>query len=127
MMRSLYVLAFLILPFTMLAKSVNPAAQVAPQTQVCHPAVDAVKPQYTVGYGSLMEDAYRDSHLDVTLMRACAADIRRLLCRDPSSALECLREHVAKVCALLCSGTGMYDIVQFRQVANIARHSSGTG
>ena len=58
-MRSLYVLAFLIFPFTTLAKSVHPAAQVAPQTKVCHPVVDANKPQYTVGYGSLMEDASR--------------------------------------------------------------------
>ena len=59
MLRRLYVLTFLLLPFTTLAKAVNPAARVAPQTQVCHPAVDATKSQYTVGYGSLMEDVSR--------------------------------------------------------------------
>jgi hypothetical protein len=60
MMRSVYLLVLLALPFTMHAKSVNPAAvQIPAQAQACHPAVDAGKPQYTVGYGSLMEDASR--------------------------------------------------------------------
>jgi len=45
------------------AESVNPVMQTDLQTQsstrICHPMVDSSKPQYTIGYGSLMEDASR--------------------------------------------------------------------
>ncbi|MDN3987983.1 gamma-glutamylcyclotransferase family protein [Zwartia vadi] len=58
-MRSLSVLVFMLLPLALQAKSVNPAMPVVAQAQVCHPSVDASKPQYTIGYGSLMEDASR--------------------------------------------------------------------
>ena len=58
-MRTLHLLVFLTFPFIVQAKSVNPAMQPAAQSQICHPAVDSSKPQYTVGYGSLMEDASR--------------------------------------------------------------------
>lgn len=59
MIRSIYVLAFLALPFVLQAKTVTASSQPSPQAQVCHPAIEASKPQYTVGYGSLMEDASR--------------------------------------------------------------------
>lgn len=58
-MRRVIVLALLILPLSLQAKSVNPNTQATPSAQICHPAVDSGKPQYTVGYGSLMEDASR--------------------------------------------------------------------
>ncbi len=58
-MRSMYVLALIALSISVQAKSVNPAIQPAAKSQICHPAVDPSKPQYTVGYGSLMEDASR--------------------------------------------------------------------
>lgn len=62
-----YFLALLLLPASVLARSesgsvnvpVHSHVQIQLPALVCHPAVDPGKLQYTVGYGSLMEDASR--------------------------------------------------------------------
>ncbi len=63
MIRISYFFALLLFPLGVQARS-EPAAvsipvQAQAQKQACHPAIDPLKPQYTVGYGSLMEDSSR--------------------------------------------------------------------
>jgi len=59
MMRNIYLLSLMLLPALVQARS-EPAPVKVPSTErVCHPNVDSHKPQFTVGYGSLMEDSSR--------------------------------------------------------------------
>jgi len=62
-MRSMFLFALLAMTFTVQAESVNSVSQTDLQiqsfTRSCHPQVDSSQPQYTIGYGSLMEDASR--------------------------------------------------------------------
>ena len=61
MKRFVFLFAFFLLPFGAQART-EPAVihtAVRAEPQICHPAVDPGKLQFTVGYGSLMEDASR--------------------------------------------------------------------
>lgn len=59
MMRIVYFIFLIVLPVVAQSRSETAPAKVPLYEQQCHPSVDPQKPQYTVGYGSLMEDASR--------------------------------------------------------------------
>lgn len=59
MIRFVYYFFLMVLPFVVQARSEPSPVKSMSSDQTCHPHVDPNKPQFTVGYGSLMEDASR--------------------------------------------------------------------